>query len=76
MKKYLILAIAFSILLGNAFSSDSASKGYIKIKEADVLWAYGESKYKVGPGDVLIIEETKVCRGGSEICWKVRNIKT
>lgn len=57
-------------------SSYVNSKRYITIKEPDVVWEYGISKYEVSPNDTLEILLIKTCRGGTGICWKVKNIKT
>jgi hypothetical protein len=55
---------------------DTTNKTFIEIKEPDQVREFGEPKYDVSPGDILEVIQTKTCRSGSGICWKVRNIKT
>jgi hypothetical protein len=52
------------------------ARTFIEIKEPDRVYEFGELKYEVSPGDILELMDTKTCRSGSGICWKVRNIKT
>lgn len=52
------------------------ARTFIEIKEPDRVDEFGELKYEVSPGDILEVMDTKTCRSGSGICWKVRNIKT
>jgi len=42
----------------------------------DKIYRGGKLEYTVKAGDTLKVLETKTCRGGSGICWKVENIKT
>jgi hypothetical protein len=49
---------------------------YIEIKEDDLIYEYGIAKFEVYPGDTLKIVESKVCRGGSGICYKVKKVQT
>lgn len=57
-------------------SCASTSTTFIEIKEPDRVYEYGEVKYKVNPGDILEVMDSKTCRSGSGVCWKVRNTKT
>jgi hypothetical protein len=74
MKKYLSVIMLLITII--TVSSCSRSTRYIKIQEPDVVYEYGKGKYEVWPGDLLEIRAIKTCRGGSGICWKVRNVKT
>lgn len=49
---------------------------FIKIKEPDVAFYYGEVKYTVNIGDTLEVIRTKKCRSGSGKCWVVKNVST
>jgi hypothetical protein len=68
---YIIVGIALSSMI-----ACSTSKRYIEIRESDVVYAYGQVKYEVWPGDKLEIVRSHTCRGGRGLCWDVRNIKT
>jgi hypothetical protein len=56
--------------------STRTSKRYITIKEPDVVYEYGQSKFEVHPNDKLEILESKTCRSGTGICWKVKKVET
>ena len=70
------MIVVISAILCIASSSYNPIDGYIKIQEPDVLWVHGKAKHKVKPGVLLKIIGTKTCRGGTGICWKVRNVET
>ena len=57
-------------------SCASTSKTFIEIKEPDIVYEFGEIKYKVNPGDILQVMDSKTCRSGRGVCWEVRNTKT
>ncbi len=69
---FAMLVTAFIALI----VSCTTTKRYITIQEPDVVMEYGIGKFEVYPNDILEIVKVKVCRGGSGICWKVKNIET
>ena len=74
MKKAIMtLSCCFIALV---FSSCAINTTFIEIKEPDRVYEFGEVKYKVNPGDILEVMDSKTCRSGSGICWEVRNTKT
>ena len=74
MKKVLLIVTAMIILA--MISSCATSKKFITIKEPDIIYERGEEKFEVIPNDTLEIIETKTCRDGIGICWKVKKIGT
>ena len=71
-----VLCIIFILFTFSLLISCATQVTYIEIKEDDLVYEFGEPKFEVNPGDKLEILNSKICRGGSGICYKVKKVQT